>query len=299
MNNIKICFLFLILFFSKIDKIYAKNYFDELEKKINQTLEDRARLDLEKEQIELKIKNLQERIKERKVRLLERSRALHYLKNYQWGSLLLSETPSTLERNIKILGELNKYDINLFKDFRKNLQLLGQSRIDLVNTQNELQTNVLILKKQQSDLILKEEERLEEIKKGSISSLLYYKKNLARPISSPIATHFGYRTDRLNQYTLVSKGLIYNTQPKIPVKAVGPGVIIFSDHLDYWSETLIIQHDDNYYSVYAGVQANANLLKKHVDKEDVIGLTNGNEFYFELRHFDNPINPLSWFKESL
>jgi murein hydrolase activator len=103
----------------------------------------------------------------------------------------------------------------------------------------------------------------------------------------------------LNQYIFRSKGLLFKAQPKAAIRSVGPGVIIFSDVIPHWRETLIVQHDDHYYTVYAGLKEGSKKLKDTVEKNEIIGEALSDEFYFELRHFDNPINPTNWFKESL
>ena len=72
-------------------------------------------------------------------------------------------------------------------------------------------------------------------------------------------------------------------------------MIIFRDELLRWRETLIVQHDDNYYSVYAGVLNLKKSVGDRVTKSELIGFTAGEDFYFELRHFDNPVNPKHWY----
>lgn len=291
-------FIFLVLNLLTIF-VFAEDKSYSIESQINLSIENQGRLGLEKDQIETQIKELQLKIKDKKTLLLQRARALHYLKDFQWGSLLTVTDSQLLTRNLKILNNLNQYDIHLFKEFRNAYKMLTQARIDLSNTQKELKQNITQLKQQQIDLINQEQKRLEEIKKGTIKSLLYFKGSLARPFAGKITIPFGSRTDRNNQYTLVSKGLLYQSQPGEKIHSVGPGVIIFSDQLNHWGQTLIIQHDDDYYSIYANVKADPKMLKSHVNKDDVLGTTSDDEFYFELRHFENPINPLHWFKENL
>jgi septal ring factor EnvC (AmiA/AmiB activator) len=94
-------------------------------------------------------------------------------------------------------------------------------------------------------------------------------------------------------------GLLFATQAEKNVHAVGPGQVIFRDQIKYWGETLMIRHDDDYYSVYAGINSSDKKVGDLVQMNETIGLTKENEFYFELRHFENPINPKSWLKDKL
>lgn len=278
----------------------AKDSFQDFEKAINETLEKSAHIELEKDQLQQKISDLEKKIRERKFILLKRSSALSYLKNYQFGALLArSQNPSELDRNIKIFERLSEYDLSLFKDYSTSLKILASSKKELDQTLKNLSQWVEKLKAQQQQLIAKEAERLQQIAHQNLPSLLKQKGHLARPLEGSVLWPFGSKLDSSKQFVFVSKGLLFKTVPNSDVKSVGPGVIIFSDVVAPWRETLIIQHDDNYYSVYTGLKNPVLKVNDSVEINQVVGNTSSDEFYFELRHFDNPINPKSWFKETL
>ncbi len=275
----------------------------QIEKQINDTIENLAHLDAEKNQLEQSIKDLETKIRERKKILNQRARALSYLQRFQWGGLLTTEEPYQIERNVKVINRLNKYDLTLFKEYKISLKSLALARNNLAVTQKQLKNIIAQLQRQQSDLTSFDTARIVKLKAERTNSLLKYKGELARPLVGLITLPFGSRPDKQNQYVLVSKGLLFKSEPGQSVKAVGPGVVIFRDRVQHWRETLIVQHDDNYYSVYAGLIGNQNLdskqVKDTVEIDEIIATTGGNEFYFELRHFEHPINPALWFKESL
>ena len=83
------------------------------------------------------------------------------------------------------------------------------------------------------------------------------------------------------------------------IYASGPGRVIFRDEIPYWGETLIVQHEDDYFTVYAGVTNIIKNVNDSVAQKEIMANANGADFYFELRHFDNPINPKTWLKEKL
>jgi septal ring factor EnvC (AmiA/AmiB activator) len=293
----KCIFIFFIFFFSWAQ---AEDSFYQAEQSLSLELDNAARLNLEKNQIEEKMAELQLKAKERKSLFLKRARSLATLKSYPWGHFIFqAESTSQLDRHFKILEKLSENDLNLFKEFILTLRGLTQARKDLESTLKEISQHIEKIKLQQNVLSSKESKRLDEIKQNNIASLLKMKGQLARPLDSLIHWSYGSRVDDSKQYILVSKGLLYKTSPQKEVKAVGPGVIIFSDVIKHWRETLIIQHDDNYYSVYSGLKPRIHRLNESVEKNQILGVTNSDEFYFELRHFDNPINPKNWFKEIL
>lgn len=279
---------------------FAKENSANLEKAINKNIELSARLELEKDQLSQKISDLENKIHDRKTLLLKRSSALSYLKNYQYGALIArSQNPSHLDRNIKIFERLNQYDLILFKDYNASLKMLGATKKNLDSTIKDLAESIEALKVQQQRLASEESARLVEIKNKNIPSLLKVKGTLTRPLDGSIEWPFGSKLDSSRQFAFVSKGLLFKTIPGSNVKSVGPGVIIFSDVVPPWRETLIIQHDDNYYSVYTGIKDLVLKVNDSVESNQILGKASSDEFYFELRHFDNPINPKNWFKETL
>ncbi len=291
---------FIILLLAVSNVCRASDVFYQIEKEINVGLENSARLNLEKEQLEQKIADLQQKIRDRKIVLLKRTSALSYLKNYQFGALISkSESPAQLDRQLKIFERLSQYDIGLFKDYLASLKILSVSRFELQSTIQQLSAAIEKSKVQQAELIEKENRRLTEVKQKNLSSLIKLKGHLTRPLDGSLIWPYGAKLDDSKQFVFVSKGLLYKSIIGSEIKSVGPGVIIFSDVLPHWRETLIIQHDDNYYSVYSGLKSPTLRMNDTVEANQVIGNTDSEEFYFELRHFDNPINPKNWFKESL
>ncbi|MBC7740639.1 MAG: peptidoglycan DD-metalloendopeptidase family protein [Bdellovibrionaceae bacterium] len=274
----------------------------QIERQINESLDNLAHLDFEKNQLEQGINDLETKLREKKKIINKRGRALAYLRSFQWGGLLSVEEPYEIERNLKVIDRLNKYDLELFKEYKTTIKSLAIARQNLTETKKQLQTMISNLQLQQTRLTESDTMRREQLVVDKKSSLLTFKGQLARPLVGSLLLPYGSRPDKQNQYVFISKGQLIKSLPQQAVHSVGPGVVIFRDHLPHWRETLIVQHDDNYFSVYAGLSPGGTEQKKlneKVEKNEVIGVANDEEFYFELRHFENPINPEFWFKESL
>lgn len=268
-----------------------------IEKQMNLSFEDRARLATEKKQLQEQISELQEKIKAKRSLILKRLKALSSLKNFKWGELLLNNSFDTLDRNIRILKNLNKYDYELFKEYNSSLKLLAVARKNLVETETLIQKNVETLKLQQEEFLKLEAIQIQALNQLKKDSLLTFKGRLSRPLDGQLKQEFGSVRDQHNQFYLVNHGELYSSKKNAPVRAVGLGTIIFRDELLRWRETLIVQHDDNYYSVYAGVFNLKKQVGDRVTKNELVGFTAGEDFYFELRHFDNPINPKYWYQK--
>lgn len=290
-------FFFTAFFFISLVSAASENskFLSKIEKQINSSLEDQARLSIEKTQLEVQITEIHEKIKDKKSLLLKRIKALNSLKNFKWGELLLNNNFNTLERNIKILKNLNKFDYELFKDYNFSLKLLAAARKNLQETELLMQQNVESLKIQQDEFLKLEAIQIASLNQMKKKSLLMFKGYLSRPLEGLLKQEFGSVRDRHNQFYLVNHGELYSSRKNAPVRSVGLGTIIFRDELLRWRETLIVQHDDNYYSVYAGIMNLKKSVGDRVTKNELIGFTASEDFYFELRHFDNPINPKSWY----
>jgi murein DD-endopeptidase MepM/ murein hydrolase activator NlpD len=269
----------------------------QTENQVNTLIEDRIQLAVEKEQLEEQIREIQSKIKAKKALVLKRLKASYSLKKFKWGELLLNSNINELDRNLKILNNLNKYDYELFRDYNSSLRLLVSARKNLQETEELILKNVESLKAQQEEFQKLEKVKIENLQKENKKSLLVYKGQLARPLEGLLKSEYGSIKDRDNRFYLINKGELYSTKQNSFVKAVGPGKLIYRDELTSWRETLIIEHDDNYYSVYAGIKNSTKELGSEVEQNEIIGNAVGDEVYFELRHYDNPINPKSWYKE--
>ena len=267
----------------------------KIERQMNLSLEDRARLAVEETQLQDQIAELQEKLKVKKSLILKRLKALNSLKKYKWGELLFNNGFDTFDRNVKILKNLSRYDFELFKGYKTSLKILAGAQKNLLETEALIQQNVESLRLQQEEFLKLEIIQIQALNQLKKASLLVFKGRLSRPLDGRLNQEFGSVRDQHNQFYLVNHGELYSAKKNTPIRAVGLGTIIFRDELLRWRETLVVQHDDHYYSVYAGVLNIKKSVGDRVTKNELVGFTAGEDFYFELRHFDNPINPKYWY----
>lgn len=289
-------FIFFLIFFTSLFAAAA----DELlsfEKNINQNIENQIQLSIEKGELELQINDLQQKIRSKKSFIVKRLKALYSLKNYRWGQLLVESDPYSIEKTMKILKRLNNNDFANFQEYNQSLRQLALSRKNLQETEDLLKQSAADLLKQQEHLANLESQKIKKLSSSNTDSLLLLKGNLARPLDGTLVTGFGAVKDKDDKYYLISKGEVYKNLPNTLVKSVGPGTIIFDDVLAGRGQTLIVEHSDNYYSVYAGLRHVQKNVGDRLAKNEWLGSTDRTDFYFELRHFDRPINPKSWYGE--
>lgn len=98
------------------------------------------------------------------------------------------------------------------------------------------------------------------------------------------------------------RGIVLRAIEGTPVQAVAPGRVVYASWLSGFGNILIVDHGQNYLSVYAYNQALLKQVGDIVaagDRVASVGATGGqveSGLYFEIRHQGAPINPLLWLK---
>ena len=123
------------------------------------------------------------------------------------------------------------------------------------------------------------------------------KGKLNLPVRGDIINRFG---DERKDTGVTWKGLFIRSPEGNEVKAVAPGTVVFADWLRGFGNLLIVDHGDDYMTLYANNQALLKTVGEEVKGGDTlasVGNSGGNEeagLYFELRHQSKPLDPLRW-----
>ena len=249
--------------------------------------------------IESNIQSLSEGLAARKNKLAKRLQSTQVLKNNKWGSLLGLKNITLLQRNLNTLRSINQHDLNFIHEQIYKLDELKQEKKNLVRMNAEFDALTRKLKEQEELIAQEESDENQILIKESKSSLLLLKGQLVRPIQTAIKEDYGLV--KLNQYMMYNKGYTFASNNEkgdaFPVQAVGPGTVIFRDVLNHWGESIILQHDGGYYSVYANVRNCIVELEQKVQMSEKLCESTSDDLYFELRHFKITINPKNWIKD--
>jgi len=129
---------------------------------------------------------------------------------------------------------------------------------------------------------------------GAFSAL---RGQLRLPVKGAIAGRFGSPRP---EGGAAWKGIFIRAAEGVEVRAVAAGAVVFSDWLRGFGNLLIIDHGDDFLSVYGN---NESLLAavgasvKGGESVATVGNSGGNPdsgLYFELRHRGQPFDPLKW-----
>jgi len=127
-----------------------------------------------------------------------------------------------------------------------------------------------------------------------------FKGLLKMPVKGRIVSLFGkFKNTRYDVLNFRS-GIEIQTERGEPITAVYSGKILYADWFKGYGNMLIIDHGDNYYTVYAHIEEAFKSTGDAVEAGEVIatvgdtGSITGPKLYFEVRHHGKPLDPMQW-----
>ena len=131
-----------------------------------------------------------------------------------------------------------------------------------------------------------------------------YKGLLKMPVKGKIASLFGKFKNNRYQVLNFRSGIEIQTERGEPIAAVYAGKILYADWFKGYGNMIIIDHGDNYYTVYAHIEEAFKSTGDAVEAGEVIatvgdtGSITGPKLYFEVRHHGKPLDPMQWLETS-
>ncbi len=117
------------------------------------------------------------------------------------------------------------------------------------------------------------------------------------PLVGEIVAGFGPRLDPRYRTEVPHNGIDIAVPPdqRPPVKVIFPGEVLFAGPFEGYGLMVAVHHPGRVFTLYAGLE------ELRVDKGDMLSLgqvlgTAGGQLYFELRHENQPVNPVDWLR---
>jgi len=214
----------------------------------------------------------------------------------------LAEIERSIERQTHTLEQLqsqHEQEIAQYSSFRDSrTEIIQRMQEDIDQQDGELRT----LRENERELaaLLKqlstEEPATTEIF-ADTSPFGSLKGNLAWPVEGKLINHFG---SPKRSGDLKWQGVVINADSGTDIRAISAGKVVFADWFRNLGLLLIIDHGNDYMSLYGH---NQNLLKKAGDwvRTSEIIATLGDSggqtqpgLYFEIRKDGNPVDPIQW-----
>jgi len=146
------------------------------------------------------------------------------------------------------------------------------------------------------------EEREDSARKIS-KSFIDYKGLLKMPVKGKIISLFGSHRNKKFNVVNFQSGINIRADRGEPVRAVFGGRILYAGWLKGYGNMLIINHGNNYYTLYAHAEELFKAKDETVEKDEVIatvgdtGSMAGFRLHFEVRYHGKPMDPTAWIQK--
>jgi septal ring factor EnvC (AmiA/AmiB activator) len=149
------------------------------------------------------------------------------------------------------------------------------------------------------DIIVRLEEararRAQEPTRRGPSAFAATKGQLLSPYRGQIIEAFGEHVDPVNRLKSFSPGITIKGKARTPVYAVASGTVAYAGNLRGYGNFVIISHDDQYYSTYAGLAEVLVSENQFVSSRAKLGSSGQDGVVkFELRDGREPLDPVKW-----
>lgn len=121
------------------------------------------------------------------------------------------------------------------------------------------------------------------------------KGHLIPPIEGKVVTPFGTSVDPITNLKSFSPGLIIQTRPSREVRAAATGIVAYVGELRGYGNFVIIDHGDQYYTTYAGLDKVKAVKGKLISAGKAVAVADSEgRVRFELRRGREPLDPIDW-----
>lgn len=200
-----------------------------------------------------------------------------------------------LEEQIQIMAAKKAQRASLLDDIRSKRTLEMAAIESLKQAANDLN---IIIKSLNSAAVPSD-----QLKKKSPKDFTSLKGLLNMPVTGKIVNYFGpYKNSKFNVVNFRS-GIVIQADRGEPIRAVFGGKILYASWLKGYGNMIIVDHGDNYYTVYAHTEELFASKGDIVEKGEVVatvgdtGSLIGPSLHFEVRHHGKPVDPLEWIKK--
>jgi septal ring factor EnvC (AmiA/AmiB activator) len=227
---------------------------------------------------------------------------------------LLSSYVETVARLEKKEGELRTARADLFQDKREVADKVSGIQSDkrkkatlLSRVRGEKATYERAIRELEESAnrvtsLMKELERKREAGPLESRGFSHEKGRLGWPTLGEVVAFFGRQKHPKFDTLINRKGIEIQSRQGQPIRSVYQGTVAYADWFRGYGLLIILDHGENYYSLYAHAAKLLVSVGDRVRTQQVIGeigdtgLTGDENLYFEIRRGGEPQNPLTWLK---
>ena len=207
-----------------------------------------------------------------------------------------------LENEEDNLLELKNDSELKYRKIQSDKSLIAEQIQEKENSIKEIQNLINKTQKDKKAYVIRLEE---ERKKREIVGLPFGQKKgkLPWPATGKIVSNFGKQTHPVLGTITENSGIDISTTAGSAVRAVSDGMVVTITWLRGFGNTIIVLHDDNYYTVYSHIDNIDVIQDEYVDAGQQLatassdGSVNGTRMHFELWHEQDKLNPSYWLRK--
>ncbi|VAX28159.1 Murein hydrolase activator EnvC [hydrothermal vent metagenome] len=123
------------------------------------------------------------------------------------------------------------------------------------------------------------------------------------PNDGKLVSRFGRQKHPRFNEMIYRKGIEITPGQGGEVRSIFGGEVVYADWFRGYGMMVMIDHGENYYSLYAHLAQLLVGVGDEVKKDHIVGevggtgLSDGSNLYFEIRHQGKPTNPVSWLQK--
>lgn len=127
------------------------------------------------------------------------------------------------------------------------------------------------------------------------------KGKLPWPVEGRVVSHFGEQRHPRFYTKTENPGIWIQTEPRSQVVAVAEGNVIYASRLRGYGNFLIVQHDEEYYTLYARLSEISVRPGDEVERSQKIGTADGGwtsvaRLHFQIRKGKQSLDPVEWLR---
>lgn len=136
-------------------------------------------------------------------------------------------------------------------------------------------------------------------KQGSLN-FADYRGSLLPPVPGKVLSRFGRSVNERFGTVTFNNGVEFAAKPGANIEAVFGGVVIFADRFKGYGNLIIIDHGDNFYSLYAHCRDLKKQVGDPIEAREIVatvgdsGSLKGPSCYFEIRERGQALDPGGW-----
>jgi septal ring factor EnvC (AmiA/AmiB activator) len=249
--------------------------------------------------------------------LFQRKRALEHVLAYDediWKNLV--DNKKRLQQLLVELNQKKTEKLVVETDYKKQIETMSRERkrrsklLDDIRRKRSLELAALeSLKQAASDL----DQTIDALKsefgrsgfpeKKSLKDFSALKGLLNMPVKGKIISFFGPHRNKKYNVVNFQSGIEIKADRGEPIHAVYDGRVLYARWFKGYGNMIIIDHGNNYYTIYAHAQELFAAKGDTVEAGEVVatvgdsGSMIGPSLHFEVRHHGKPVDPLEWIKK--